>query len=168
MIASNRPVLLLLFVLGQISFSTHSQAATVAELEKSKYRAGLFIAQKKGLSGQAAQCQARIFVKHAEPDTGKGPDPWTAGGPKYFGELRRICGVTAPPTIPGPPRSVEQTKMTAGLRLAAARGYTGSKASCYANVFVRHAALDNTGRGYVAPVSPAYVGELFSECGVSR
>ncbi len=155
-------------VLGVMLFASHQQAAASASVEASKYRAGLVVAQKKGLSGKEAQCQARIFTKHAEPDAARGPDPWTAGGPKYFGELRRICGVVSPATIPGVARSTVGLKTSAGYNAATKNGYSGEKANCYARVFARHAYLGPNGRTWLAPVSPTYTAELFNECGVSR
>ncbi len=77
-------------------------------------------------------------------------------------------GVSAGPSFGGGARESAQS---AGLRLAAQRGYSGQTASCYASVFVRHAQLvpDHArGTRWDAYTTSSYTQELWRNCGVGR
>ena len=146
------------------------------------YQSGLQLAQRRGYVN--ANWYAQVFARHAVVVEGtNGKRSWFAPStPAYNAEQRQRCGVDRLADLaarrdarPSASQSSSGRRAyAAGLRVAAERGHTGAKASCFAGTYATFASVQPSrtgGRGGYAisgHSETAYVGQLFSQCGISR
>lgn len=145
------------------------------------YQSGLQLAQKRGYANPS--CYAQVFARHAVvvEHVDRRRNWYAASTPAYNAEQRQRCGVDrladiaarrqARPAMPS--YGVGGGAYSAGLRVAAQRGHTGPQAACFARTYATFASTRPSSNGRVHRAisgrdETAYVGELRSQCGISR
>mgnify|MGYP003393620646 CR=1 FL=1 len=148
----------------------------------SAYQVGLGIAQQRGYAN--AGCYAEVFARHAVVvERSDGRRGWNAAStPAYNAEQRRRCGVDRLADIAerrqarsnpfAAPRGSGNVN-SAGLRVAAQRGYQGEKAACFARTYAVFASPQPNGSGRVGYAiagrsESSYSAELYRACGITR
>lgn len=170
-------------IIWGISFAVACLSGPAVAQQGSAYSTGLRVAQARGYEN--ADCYARVFAKHAviieKPGGGRS---WLASStPAYNAEQRSRCRIDRLQDLAarqearrsgamGAPRP-SGTAYSAGLRVAAQRGYSGSDATCLARTFAVFAAPypNPNGRPNYAVEGAnmrSYTQELFRACQISR
>jgi hypothetical protein len=143
------------------------------------YETGVRLAQRRGYDN--ADCYGRVFARHAVViEKPGGRRSWFAASTQaYNAELQRRCGVDRLGDLrqrrqqPGPVTSQYRGgAYQAGLRIAAARGYSGPAAVCFARVFANQASVGpsslRAGRmTWGAYLTQSIRGEMHRQCGLS-
>ncbi|HEV2513366.1 hypothetical protein [Bosea sp. (in: a-proteobacteria)] len=143
------------------------------------YETGVRLAQRRGYDN--ADCYGRVFAKYAVVvENPNGRRSWFAAStPAYNAEQQRRCGVdrlgdlrqrrqqSAPVTS-----QYRGGAYQAGLRIAAARGYSGPAAACFARVFANQASVGPSSlragqMTWGAYLTPSIRGEMHRQCGIS-